>query len=133
MPASPTFVKLSDKQRIILETMLDFKKKNGRFPCTKELGELLPWKPTNNALWFSLHYLLEKDCIEKVPVPAGTKIEVIKGQEKLARLLEVTGFGLHVLKNSTFVRTETPVKERDLSKFVVTEEEDELQTMMESI
>lgn len=127
------YLKLTDKQRVILETILEFKKKHRRPPYKMELTEILPWHPTKHALAFSIRYLIQKDCLEKIPVPKRMKIKRTLGQEGTTRLIDITGFGLHALANRDFANTARVVKKEDVSKFITSVEEDELRTLMESV
>lgn len=117
------FMDLTEKQIVIIETIQKFKKEHGRPPYKKELAELLPWKPSIHALAFSVRYLIQRDCLQKVSAK-GYKIDRIKGQEKQCQLIDVTPYGEHCYNNVDF-RYEKPVKEKELSKFVFTEEEDD--------
>lgn len=46
------FMHLTEKQKVIIETIQQFKKENGRPPYKKELAEALPWEANDSCACF---------------------------------------------------------------------------------
>ena len=126
------FMHLTEKQKVIIETIQQFKKENGRPPYKKELAEALPWKPTIHALAFSVRYLIKRLCLTKIPVPEGVKIARINFQESQCQLIDVTPYGEHCYANMGFAYEEKATEEQ-AKKFIFSQEESELLDLIDDV